>query len=357
MDRDAGGARRSSGRVTIQDIAQKAGVSRSTTSRALNGTGYVAADVRDRVRAAARELRYVPDIAARNFKRGRGTSVGLLVADLRDALHSDLAAGVSERLASGTLTLMASHTTFDEGRQLAAAEAFASRRVEGMIITPLGDRTTRYLQNLDIPVVEVDGMPSTSDCDRVMPDARAAGATLARHVQDLGHRRVVTVLSAAPTASHLQFAAGCADVLGPPENDPAASYREVHEREIEAIDLDEEGGRGPTAVLAASTAIAEQLWSGPFRRGARSPEQVSLAVFGEAPWMRLVEPPVTTVCYDVAELGVRAAERLLRRLAHPEEETTVELVPIELVVRGSTARRAPAAAPPAVGTREAEPHR
>ena len=288
--------------------------------------------------AAAEELGYLPDVTARGFRQGRGTSIGLLVSDLRSPLQAEIAAGVGERLDPEAFTLMVAHTTNDPDRQLEAARAFAARRVEGMVLTPLGDATSDCLQELGIPVVEVDGLPSGVATDRVLPDAEEAGRRLMRHLQDLGHRRITLVLDDSPTTSQREFASGCGipDAgtarSGVAEGDRPVVVRtsEIGSRTQQAVPLAE-----ATAVLAASPAIAERLWTdtldssqGRLRR--------SLAVLGDAPWMPLVSPAVTVARVDAVRLGMRAAERLMTRLRHPEADPVVERLPAEILVRDST---------------------
>ena len=148
-------------RATILDVAERAGVSRSTASRALTGNGYVAQSALGRVLAAAEELGYLPDVAARSFRHGRSTSIGLLVSDIRTPLHSQIAAGVCERLASDEYTLLVAHTPEDPARHLEAARSLAARRTDGVIITPLGGAAAAFFQRLGIPVVEVEDRKST----------------------------------------------------------------------------------------------------------------------------------------------------------------------------------------------------
>src|SRR5690349_9317648 len=83
-------------RATIREVAEAAGVSRSTASRALTGHGYVAPQVRDRVRAVALDLGYVPDATARHLRRQASQSIGVLLSDLNNPFYAGLAAGISQ---------------------------------------------------------------------------------------------------------------------------------------------------------------------------------------------------------------------------------------------------------------------
>jgi DNA-binding LacI/PurR family transcriptional regulator len=92
----------------------------------------------------------------------------------------------------------------------------------------------------------------------------------------------------------------------------------------------------PTAIFAANNLLAEQAWHVLRRRGLRLPEDVSLVGFDDVPWMEMVSPGITVVAQPTEQLGRRAAELLLRRLADPAREPRVEQLQPRLVVRGST---------------------
>ncbi|WP_218106622.1 LacI family DNA-binding transcriptional regulator [Micromonospora pallida] len=95
------------GRPTIREVADAAGVSRSTVSRALSGRGYVAPPVRDRVRQVARKLGYVPDATARHLRQQASRSIGVLVSDLNNPFYAGLAAGISQQARNRQYTMRA----------------------------------------------------------------------------------------------------------------------------------------------------------------------------------------------------------------------------------------------------------
>src|SRR5690349_10687217 len=108
------------GRATIRDVAEGAGVSRSTASRALSGHGYVAPDVRNRVRDVARALGYVADATARHLRQQASQSIGVLVSDLANPFYAGLAAGISQQARKRQYTMM---LTDDGGLPELEAEA------------------------------------------------------------------------------------------------------------------------------------------------------------------------------------------------------------------------------------------
>src|SRR3954468_13083794 len=133
------------GRVTIKEVAERAGVSRSTTSRALAGNGYVADAVRQRVRRAAEELGYVVDATARSLKQRSSRIIGVLVSDLRNAFYADLAYGAGRRAREAGLTMMLVDDGGRADEELEAAHAFVASRVAGVVFTPVSDAAAAFL--------------------------------------------------------------------------------------------------------------------------------------------------------------------------------------------------------------------
>ncbi|OYN88364.1 hypothetical protein CGZ92_04765 [Parenemella sanctibonifatiensis] len=307
-------------------------VSRSTASRALNANGYVAARVRERVLAAADDLGYLADVAARGFKSGRGTTVGLLVSDLRAPLHADVTVGVSDRLAGGPYTFMVAHTSKDPDRQLQLAHAFAARRVEGVILTPLGDEVHSSLHRLGVPVVEVDGFPSGEDCDRVLPAAEAAGRFYAERMDEPGFEQTLLVIDAAPTASQLELVRGCSAIVGSPGG---GRLRTGTLSELGPDPLGPDPWAAHVAVLAGTPDLGAEIWASMLRSGASATRdrRLSLVCFGDATWMRLVVPSVSALRTDGKALGAQAAQRLMSRLEDRDAPTVIDRIPVVFVER------------------------
>src|SRR5205823_6635170 len=127
------------GRATIKDVAEAAGVSRSTASRALTGNGYVAPTVRDRVRKAARTLGYVPDATARHLRQQASQSIGVLVSDLRNDFYASLASGIGQQARARHYTMMLADDNGSPEAEAEATEALVALRVAGVIVTPVSE--------------------------------------------------------------------------------------------------------------------------------------------------------------------------------------------------------------------------
>lgn len=331
--------------ATLKDVARAAGVSQSTTSRALSGGGYVAAPVRERVLAAAEKLGYVPHAMARSLRKQQSWSVGVLVSDLQNPFYADLAAGVSSRARKHGYTMM---LVADEGLQeeeMNAARAFVSMRAAGVIVTPLAANVGTFLRQQRVPVVEVDRHFSAGAGDSVISENLGAAHRITDHLIALGHRRIALLID------ETDWTTG---------NDRYVGYRRALEEAGVEVDpelviaggWDADGARRavvdalarrvrPTAIFAVNNLLAEGLWRGARDLGLRIPEDLSVVSFDDARWMSMVEPGVSAITQDAHALGSTAMDLLVKRIADPEAEPSQAVLETRLLARGSTA------APPA----------
>src|SRR4051812_33979816 len=127
-------------RPTIQDVARAAGTSPSTASRALSGNGYVAAQVRARVVAAADEIGYVPDINARALRNRTSRAVGVLISDLRNPFYANLAAGIEQRLRSAGYHVIVVNNDGEEEAEVEGARIFLAGRGSAGVGAPRAGR-------------------------------------------------------------------------------------------------------------------------------------------------------------------------------------------------------------------------
>lgn len=336
----ASGVRTTGRRPTIRDVAKAAGVSQSTSSRALRDQGYVAADVRARVRQAASELGYVPDGLARSLRQQVSHSIGVLVSDLRNPFYADLAAGASQAARRAGYTVMLIDDRLLTEEEAEAGEAFASMRVAGVVLTPLSAHVSQYLLQQRIPVVEVDRQFAADTCDAVVVDNRVAAAKLTEHLIDLGHQRIAVLVDETSSTTGRERVRGYEQALQAAgiAPDPALKVMSGDVEGARSVTVGLlEGTAAPTAIFAADNVLAEGVWRAATDLGLRLPEALSIVSFDEAPWMTMVSPSVTTVRQDGVALGNAAVVRLLERIEDPSAPISTTVFRAELAVRGSSA--------------------
>jgi LacI family transcriptional regulator len=328
-------------RATLKDVARTAGVSQSTTSRALSGEGYVAAAVRGRVLAAAEELGYVPHAMARSLRKQVNRSIGVVVSDLRNSFYADLAAGIASRARSRGYTMMLVDDQGVSVEELGAAQAFVATRAAGVIVTPLSAAVTTYLLRQHIPVVEVDRQFLPGECDAVVIDNAGVARRITDHLIALGHRRIALLIDETDWTTGGDRYAGYQKSLeeagiGPDPTLFVSAGWDAGDARKAAVDILARRDR-PTAVFAANNLLAEGVWRAANDLGLRIPDDLSIVSFDDAQWMSMVSPGITAVAQDAVALGRAAMDRLLDRIERPDAPPVTVVLEAEILPRGSTA--------------------
>ncbi|MFL6056236.1 MAG: LacI family DNA-binding transcriptional regulator [Actinoallomurus sp.] len=329
-------------RPTIQDVARAAGTSPSTASRALSGNGYVAADVRTRVLAAAERISYVPDSNARTLRNRTSRAVGMLISDLRNPFYADLAAGIEQHLRSAGYHVIVVNNDGEEEAEVEGARIFLAVRVSAVIVTPVTDRAVRMLMNDGVPVLQADRMVPGLTSDAVLVDNVRGAQEITRHLIELGHTRIALLIDETEWTTGAGRLAGyraAFDAAGvPADTDLVVPTRFQPDAARDAVlDLLE---RRPdvTALFAANNMLAEGAFQALQRRGLRIPGDLSLVAFDDVPWMSMVSPEITTVDQHTDELGRACAQLVVDRIGGAvHDPVTVRHIEPSVVVRESTA--------------------
>jgi DNA-binding LacI/PurR family transcriptional regulator len=316
---------RSTKRVTIEDVAARAGVHAATVSRALSRPEQVAPATRERVQAVVDEMGFVLNRAARGLKLGRTGNVAVIVPDVTNPHFAALVRSAERAAREADLQLLLVDTGEQPDLEVRAARSLATD-VDGFVVLS----ARRLHRDLDVigttTAVFVD-RPVKGHASVVMRAAPATAEAL-RHLASLGHRHVVHV--AGPKAS---WAAG--ERRGAVRRTGKASGVQVTELDSReptfdgAAELvDDIVASGATAVIAFNDQMALGVIAGLAQQGISVPDEMSVVGCDDVPMAAMMAPPLTTIHMPVAEAGA-AAVRLL------QDGGTVELAS-ELVVRGST---------------------
>jgi DNA-binding LacI/PurR family transcriptional regulator len=358
-------------RPTLATVAARAGVSPSTASLAFAGSPRVAPATRERVLAAAAVLGYAgPDPLAASLRRGRSGVVGAFVGErllyaFRDPVAVQLLDGITEVLGAHGfgLLLLAGDTGRPSPQQIARipldAAIFATCGLED-------DPALDQLMARGVPVVGVEG-PVAEGIVLIDIDDRGGTRELARHLQELGHRRVAVVAmplrldgtrgpvdAARRARAHYRDVRhrilGVEDVFGPVPAYETASNAVDEGEAAGRLLLDVPADRRPTAVIAQSDVLAAGVLRAAAALGLRVPADVSVAGFDGAdlPW--LGETRLTTVVQPSDEKG-RAAATAAMDLVEGRSPAGVEL-PVALRI-GTTTGLAPSTA---TGRLPGKPH-
>jgi LacI family transcriptional regulator, galactose operon repressor len=327
------------GRPTIKDVAERAGVSIATVSRALNDKGDVSGPTRERVREVARSVGYAPDPAARSLAGQKTQLVAIVVGD--NAGHRDLSliffgkvlAAISRRLSqSGYDPLL-----------LQPSDVGPEHRFDAAVLIGVdGDNPlVAELAAREVPLVGVDVRCDTGRAAYVGSD-HGEGVRLAlAHLHALGHRRIGHLAGAQNTAAG-------SERLEAFRRETAALGLEVPEELIRRGDFSSASGyretcallaldERPTAILAASDLMALAALQAIRDAGLQPGHDIAVVGFDDLEAAALAYPPLTTIRQDRKELGAVAAGRAIELVEDPHAPAEDVILPVELVVRASSA--------------------
>src|SRR4051812_3364695 len=358
-----GGEGRPSGRrPTMREVAAVAGVSLATVSRALNGDPKVAPDLAARVNDAVAMLGYRRDLTATTLRRAdrASASVGLVFDDIANPFHATLHRAIEDVARARGVLAFAGSSDEDAERERDLVQAFASRRVDGLVIVPAGPDPRYLLRDPDArgAVVFVDRPPGVIDADVVLsrPARRArppppvfrdaavvlsdhaGGARAATaHLLEAGHRRIGYLGDRRAIHSAGERLRGYTEALAAAgvAHDPALVRTELrdsaaaHAATADLLALDEP----PTALFAAQNLITIGAVAALRARGLR--HDVALVGFDDVPLADALDPGLTVVAQDAAAVGRTAAERLFARLDGDTGPSRTVLLPTTLIARGS----------------------
>jgi DNA-binding LacI/PurR family transcriptional regulator len=324
-------------RPTSIDVARCAGVSQSTVSLVFSGKGRgrVSEATADRVRECARELGYRPNLAAQALRLGASRAVALLVPDMTNPFFSRVLRGAQRAAAAAGYIVILVDTQNDRHWESQSFEALRAGPVDGYLLFEVtAPEALGPDENVVLMETEARGRPS------VRFDGEGGAAAAFEHLVALGHRRIGHLAAAfrALTFQHREEARR--RVLRTAGLDPDEQPRVLTPISIEDARanagplLDQE----PTAVFCDDDVIAAGLYLAARERGLRVPDQLSIIGFDDMDFARVLEPPLTTVALDAELLGSTSFELLEMRIKGRRTRKQIVL-PAELLVRGSTARR------------------
>jgi DNA-binding LacI/PurR family transcriptional regulator len=326
-------------RVTSVDVARHAGVSQSTVSLVFSGKGpgRVSEATQERVRRAARELGYRPNLAAQALRLGTSRAVALIVPDITNPFFSRVLRGAQRAAQDAGYTVVLVDTANDRRWQAQSFEALRAGPVDGYLLFEV---SAPEGLGLDQHVVQMEAEGPRWPSVRF--DAEQGAAAAFGHLLELGHRRIGHLAAAfdSPTFHLREAARGrmLSEAGLDPDSQPMASTGiGIEDARVAAGPLLDEG---PTAVFCDDDVIAAGLYLAARERGLRIPDDLSVTGFDDMDFARVLEPPLTTVALDAEKLGETAFGLLEGRMAGRRTRKRVVL-PAELLVRGSTA-------PPAV---------
>jgi LacI family transcriptional regulator len=328
--------------ITMADVAARAGVSKTTVSRVLNGKDDLDPVTAARVRKVIDELGYVPSAGAVSLARGRTRVVGMLVPSLTWPWVSEVLQGVVDVVETEGYGLLLFSCSRGEESIRRFASQVSAKSFDGLLaIEPVG--TLDYLSDLHnggLPVVLIDDRGHRPQFPSVAPTNRDGGASAARHLIGIGRRRPLIVAGPGDlgcTQDRLYgFAEICADAGVSLDPEYVVDGDFTFEGGREAVHRMLTAGIRFDSVFAHNDLSAAGALRAIHQAGLRVPDDVAVVGFDDVPLASYTEPPLTTVHQPMREMGETAARMLVRHFDGTSLADEPAVLPTTLIVRGSS---------------------
>jgi LacI family transcriptional regulator len=336
---------------SIKDIAIALGVSHATVSRALNDSPLIAEQTKERVRAAAAEMGYIPDAAAKVMRGAQSNIVGFILPDVENHFYSAIARSIAETVAASGMQLVLAISEDDSDLELRHVRALCEARTRGIIITPVAGlraETAGLLAN--VPCKQLVRRHPLVDADVIVADDTSATFQAARRLLEQGHRRIAYIGGGSETLStgtdraegfHRALAevpeATAAVALGPPR--PEFGY----ETAIALLT----GPDRPSGIVLGSSQFTLGALQAIRETGLKVPDDISLIGYDDPDWFEFWGDGITTIALPIREMALMAASLVCDSPLEPALTPAISTVsgtesrrlvfPVRLIQRGSDA--------------------
>ncbi len=348
-------------RVSIKDVAERAGVSTATVSHVINQTRFVREETRQRVLEAVEALNYQPSAIARGLATNSTQTIGLIISDIANPFFTAVARGVQDEIHQHGYHTIFCNTDEDPKREDDYLRLLSARQIDGLIIAPTGAHSERliYMSETGLPIILLDRETPNLDAPVVGVDNEGGAYQATRYLIELGHRHIAILVGMMKTISTLAMRfKGYQRALqeaGIPfeerlvvradphsnQNLPYAPYVPIYFTNNQMtptafhalqalLDLPDR----PSAIFVTNNEMTVGALHALKEKGLRCPADISVISFDDHAWAPIFSPPLTVVRQPTYELGQTAARLLMKMLANEEVALPAPL-PVEFIIRES----------------------
>jgi DNA-binding LacI/PurR family transcriptional regulator len=332
-------------KYTIKDIANLAGVSKSTVSRIISESGYSSQEAQKKVHEAIEELKYKPNGLARAMVSRRTNTIGVIFLVESQPVISHPFFG---KILDGILLAADNHhysayVTTEKEMSLRSTEEMIVKRVDGLIlVSRLREEMIDYIEDFKVPYVMVNGALEKDHVIQIVNDDWKGGQLAADHLYDMGHRRIGIIAGPQSHRSHfLRYSGFCQRVSErggriDPGNVCYSPTSNFNEGKTAFYQMWERSHTKPTAIFATNDMLALGAMRGMYESGIKIPDELAIMGFDNIDFSEISSPSLTTVHIEKKQMGYDAVTMLNRLIERQEVNTQrLEYEP-RLVIRNST---------------------
>ncbi|MEL6655118.1 MAG: LacI family DNA-binding transcriptional regulator [Bacteroidota bacterium] len=326
--------------ISFKELAAILGISRTTVSRVLTGQAQkyrISAKTQAVVRDAAAQYNVQANQVAKNLKLQKTNTVGLLIPDISNPFFANLALQAELALRKADKMLVLCNTNDDTNTEQATLDLLLARQIDGLLVAPVGIEVGHFQAAIGRPMVFIDRYFPDHPVPYAATDNKLGAQMATQYLLEKGHQQIVCIQGLEHTISNQERVRGfqaamqqagyeAAPVSGD-EFSIANGYRSFQQLLQQKVPF--------TAVFALSSQIAIGILEAARDAGLRVPEDFSLICFDEQPYLKLTNPPITTIQQPIDTIGQRATAMLLELIAGRSVDN--QLFPPSLIERSSVA--------------------
>ena len=327
-------------------VAKRANVSIATVSHVINGTRYVSEETKAKVLKAMEELNYVPNSFAQGLRSKESKIIGLLIPIVEDETTNiffmKMAQGIEKTLKKEGYNLIVSNTNENIEDEKAQIKIFNSRQIDGLIIVPTADDQSymKDIVNDNYPVVFVDRRPKGLKKDYIISDSFQGSYDAVNLLIRKGHHKIGLISGKLIpyTQAHIRYE-GYRKALEDANLPLDDSLVKVGNSKFEVgYQLTKEllnGQTDITALFVSSNIMAMGAMRFLIDNNIKIPDEIAVIAFDNYEWTKVTNPPLTVINQSSYELGVKAAEVILRKIKKPSQSYREYKLPTKLIIRNS----------------------
>ncbi len=325
--------------ITLKMVAERAGVSVNTASRAINNKPDINEETKKRILKVAQELGYVRNATAVALRTKKTGTIGVVIADNRNPFYAEVLSGMEEAAREKNYHIILANTQRDYQKEEEAINLLLAKRVDGLLITPVQDRDDdiKNLIDANIPFVIVGRDFENIEVEAVYSDEVKGGFLATEYLIKKGHKRIALVdgfLYKSPARGRLEGYKKALKKYGILLDDDLLSVGDIdvkdgYERTKQLFEKELDF----TAIFAYNDMMAFGAMQAVKEKGLRIPEDIGLVGYDDIPFSSLISPSLSTIRLKKQELGAESLKLLLSRINRGHKKTKKIMLDVELQIR------------------------
>jgi len=322
-------------------VAERAGVSVNTASRAINNKPDINEKTKKRILKVAQELGYVRNDTAVALRTKKTGTIGVVIADNRNPFYAEVLNGMEEAAREKNYHIILANTQRDYKKEEEAINLLLAKRVDGLLITPVQDRDDdiKNLIDANIPFVVVGRDFENIEVDAIYNDEVKGGFLATEYLIKKGHKRIALIdgfLYKSPAKGRLEGYKRALNKYRIPLDDSIISVGDINiEDGYERTKQMLEKNLDFTAIFAYNDMMAFGSMQAIKEKGLRIPEDIGLVGYDDIPYSSLISPALTTIKLKKQELGVESVKLLFSRINGGRKKIKKVILDVELQIRES----------------------